>query len=63
MAIENLVTLSKFENENSVYLIEQITLCDIHYEERKGSFKDYQINKTNSSMPNTWCEVCTPKEY
>ncbi len=56
----NLVIASKFKNREDIYPEKQKKLCKEHY--NKSDFKDYQINKHQSSMPKKWCEVCSPPE-
>ncbi len=60
----NLVILTKFESEGSIINTEQKVLCNEHYKQQKETLdKGYQINRTNSSMPKIWCEVCSPSNW
>ncbi|MCX6746511.1 MAG: hypothetical protein NTU63_00045 [Candidatus Pacearchaeota archaeon] len=63
--MENLFVLSKFENEGSLLPSEQKSLCERHFqkEEEKGNVKGYQINRVESSIPETWCHICTPPDW
>jgi hypothetical protein len=63
MAESNLIVLSKFDRKDIIEPTEQHSICSKHYAERKEEFKDYQLNKVVSSMPETWCEICTPPEW
>jgi hypothetical protein len=60
MTENNLVTMIKYEGKDSINPAEQITLCKEHYNKIVVNKNGYQIIKSNSSIPNIWCESCNP---
>jgi hypothetical protein len=64
MTETNLVILSKFENERSIYPSEDLILCDEHYEMVEEEMKgNYEVTRHRSSMPKGFCNICSPPDY
>jgi len=64
MTENNLVSLTKYEeNKDNVNPTEEHILCMPHYEPLKGKYSNFKLNTRVSSIPNVWCEICTPPEY
>jgi len=65
MEKENLIVLSKYEGCSDIAPSEQMSLCKRHYEaeKEKGNVEGFCVDRVISSMPETWCEICTPPEW
>ncbi|MFA5953640.1 MAG: hypothetical protein WC812_03540 [Candidatus Pacearchaeota archaeon] len=62
----NLAVIVKFENPSDIYASEMYSVCLNQLKEFKLKFeleKPFNIIKINSSMPEKWCELCTPSKY
>ena len=59
----NLVILSKFEKFETVPK-DHKRLCLTHYYPKKEEFEGYEVVFSTSTIPNIWCEECSPaKDY
>jgi hypothetical protein len=61
----NLVILSRFEKKGDIAPAESICVCNRHYETEKAKrdLSNFEESRVNSSMPETWCEICNPNMY
>jgi hypothetical protein len=62
----NLAVIVKFENSFDIYASEMYSVCLNQLKEFKLKSelkKPFNIIEINSSMPEKWCELCTPLKY
>jgi hypothetical protein len=56
----NLVIISQYKDKKDIYPVEQKILCKTHYNKETITETNTQVNELESSMPDIWCDVCSP---